>query len=105
MQNARQGLPVSADYDEKDHKILELSDTIVQLDEDVTKLNDIIASKRWDATEFEQDYILELVKELRDSIKILEIDNQALRESRDMFQNRNAELIRTVNGLKRKLDK
>jgi len=75
------------------------------LDEDVTRLNDIIASKRWDATEFEQDYILELVKELRDTIKILEIDNQALRDSRDMFQNRNAELIRTVNGLKRKLDK
>ena len=75
------------------------------MDEDVTRLNDIIASKRWDATEFEQDYILELVKELRDTIKILEIDNQALRDSRDMFQNRNAELIRTVNGLKRKLDK
>ena len=105
MQNARQGLPVSAGYDEKEHKILELSDTIVQLDEDITRLNDIIASKRWDATEFEQDWILELVKELRTSIKILEIDNQALRESRDMFQNRNAELIRTVNALKRKLDK
>jgi len=105
MKTARQGSSVAVDYDERDHKILELSDTIIQLDEDVTRLNDIIASKRWDATEFEQDYILELVKELRDSIKILEIDNQALRDSRDMFQNRNAELIRTVNGLKRKLDK
>ena len=82
---------------------MELSDTIVSLDEEITVLKDIVASKKWDATEFEQDYILEVVNELRQQIKILEIDNQALRESRDMYQHRNAELIRTVNGLKKKL--
>jgi hypothetical protein len=36
-------------------------------------------------------------------IDILEIDNQALRDSRDMFQNRNAELLKTISSLKRKL--
>jgi len=103
MQTARQGTSIPQSYDEKDHKIMELSDTIVSLDEEITVLKDIVASKKWDATEFEQDYILEVVNELRQQIKILEIDNQALRESRDMYQHRNAELIRTVNGLKKKL--
>ena len=82
---------------------MELSDTIISLDEEMTVLKDIIASKKWDATEFEQDYILTVVDELRQQVKVLEIDNQALRESRDMYQHRNAELIRTVNGLKKKL--
>ena len=103
MQTARQGTSIPQSYDEKDHKIMELSDTIVSLDEEITVLKYIVASKKWDATEFEQDYILEVVNELRQQIKILEIDNQALRESRDMYQHRNAELIRTVNGLKKKL--
>ena len=52
---------------------------------------------------FEQDYVLYLIKELRSKIYILEIDNEALKNSRDMFMNRNAELIRTVDSLKRKL--
>ena len=47
--------------------------------------------------------ILDLVKELRSTIRILEIDNQALRDSRDMFQNRNAELLKTIGALKKKL--
>ena len=84
-------------------RILELTDTIVDLDIEITRLSDIIASKNWEATEFEQDYVLHLIKELRSKIYILEIDNEALRNSRDMFMNRNAELINTVNSLKRKL--
>ena len=84
-------------------RVLELTDTIVDMDIEITRLSDIIASKNWEATEFEKDYILHLVKELRSKIYILEIDNEALRNSRDMFMNRNAELINTVNSLKRKL--
>ena len=84
-------------------RILELTDTIVDMDIEITRLSDIIASKNWEATEFEKDYILHLVKELRSKIYILEIDNEALKNSRDMFMNRNAELINTVNSLNRKL--
>jgi len=93
------------DSDEQDlhSRVLELSDTIVDLDIEITRLKDIIASKKWEATEFEQDYVLFLIKELRSKIYILEIDNEALRNSRDMFMNRNAELIKTVDSLKRKL--
>jgi len=34
-----------------------------------------------------------------------EIDNKALRESRDMYQNRNAELTKTIKSLTNKLKK
>ena len=105
MQLATQGDSFPQKFDEKDHRILELSDTIVTLDEEMTKLKDVVAARRWDATEFEQEYILHTVKELRNHIKILELDNQALRDSRDMYQNRNAELVRSYNSLKRQLNK
>jgi predicted nucleic acid-binding Zn-ribbon protein len=84
-------------------KVLELTDTISQLADENDHLKDVIASQQWDVTPFEKDYILDLVKELRSTIRILEIDNQALRDSRDMFQNRNAELLKTIGALKKKL--
>jgi hypothetical protein len=80
-------------------KVQELSDTVVHLDEENARLKDIIAAKRWDASEIEVEDIHDTVKELREQVRILEIDNKALRESRDMYQNRNAELIRQVKSL------
>jgi hypothetical protein len=105
MQLARQGEAFPLKIDEKEHKIMELADTIVALDDELTLLKDIVLAKRWNATEFEQEHILYTVKELRNQIKILELDNQSLRDSRDMFQNRNAEIIRSYNSLKRQLKK
>jgi Spy/CpxP family protein refolding chaperone len=68
-------------------------------------LRDIVASKRWDASEIEQEDILDTVKELRKQIEILEMENQTLRGSRDMYQNRCAELIKINKGLQNKLKK
>ena len=93
------------EYDPKEEKILELIHTVTQLAEENTLLKDKIAVGQWDASEIEKIDIQETVENLREQIRILEIDNQALRESRDMFQNRNAELIKTVNSLKKKLKK
>ena len=64
--------------------------------EELRKKNEIIAARAWDATEFEQDYVISILKEKDVKIEILEIDNQALRDSRDMFQDRNAELLRQL---------
>ena len=89
--------------EELESKIRELADTLYEVSEDLRKKNEIIATRAWDATEFEQDYIISILKEKDVKIEILEIDNQALRDSRDMFQNRNAELLKTVSSLKRKL--
>jgi hypothetical protein len=92
-------------YDESEDKIRELSEVITQLDEEVTLLKDKIAIGQWDASEIEKIDVEETLVDLRERIRLLEIDNKALRESRDMFQNRNAELMKTVTYLQRKLKK
>lgn len=84
------------DISELESKIRELSDTLFDLSEELRKKNEIIAAKAWNASEFEQEYVLDMLKEKEVKIEILEIDNQALRDSRDMFQNRNAELLRQL---------
>jgi hypothetical protein len=93
---------VSPIKDEKDQKIAELSDTINLLAEENTLFRDKIAMGQWNASEIEKIDIEEVVENLREQVRILEIDNKALRESRDMFQNRNAELIKTINAMTRK---
>jgi len=93
------------EYDPAEEKMRELMDTITHLSDENTVLKDKIAIGQWDASEIEKIDAQETIENLREQIRILEIDNQALRESRDMFQNRNAELIKSVNSLKKKLQK
>lgn len=90
---------------EFDDKIAELTDTITELHEENVLLRDKIAIGQWDATEIEKIDIQDTVTDLRNQIKILEMENKSLRESRDMYQNRNSELMRTVKALTNKLKK
>ena len=85
-----------------EERIQELTDTVVILDKELTEARDIIATKRWNATEIEVEDIHDTVVNLREQIRVLEIDNKALRDSRDMYQQRNAELIRQVKSLSKK---
>jgi hypothetical protein len=78
----------------------ELTDTIVFLDQELNKYKTIVATKRWDATDIEQEYILDVVEELKSTIRILEKENESLKDSRDMYQNRNADLIRQLKAKK-----
>jgi hypothetical protein len=94
--------PDEESYDPAEEKMRELMHTIDSLAEENTLLRDKIAIGQWDASEIEKIDAEETIANLREQIRILEIDNQALRESRDMFQNRNAELIKTINSMKRK---
>ena len=81
----------------------ELSETVSELADEVEALRAIIASKQWDATEFEQDYILHEYQSVVAQNRVLMIENQSLKDSRDMYQNRNDILTRDLNSLKRKL--
>lgn len=94
--------PVDPEFEDK---IEELTDTITQLHEENTLLKDKIAIGQWDASEIEKIDIQDTVTELRKQIKILEMENKSLRDSRDMFQNRNSELMRTVKAQAAKLKK
>jgi hypothetical protein len=86
-------------------KIDELSDTINVLADENTLLRDKIAIGQWDASEIEKIDAEEVIANLREQLRVLEIDNKALRDSRDMFQSRNAELMKTVKSLQNKLKK
>ena len=88
-------------YDEKEDRVKELSVTIQSLDDENKRLKDIIATKRWDASEIEQEDVFDTINELRETIRILEMENQTLRDSRDMYQARNAELIRQLKSKKK----
>jgi hypothetical protein len=47
----------------------------------------------------------ETLDDLREQIRILEIENQSLKISRDTFQRENAEMKKTISSLQRKLKK
>jgi hypothetical protein len=79
-----------------DSRVEELSETVDQLAQENERLKDKIAVGQWDATEIEKIDVQELIADLREQIRVLEIDNKALRESRDMYQARNAELMKAV---------
>ena len=90
--------------DEND-RIRELTDVINELSEENRSLTEIIAAQLWDASDIERDWIQEELKELRKENELLKIDNRSLRYSRDMFQNRNAELTASLNSYAKKLKK
>jgi hypothetical protein len=96
--------PAPAD-DAQSDIVQELTDTINELSAENQRLKDLIAVGQWDATEFEKLDVQDTLIELREQIRVLEIDNAALRDSRDMFQARNAELMQTVKSLQSKLKK
>jgi predicted RNase H-like nuclease (RuvC/YqgF family) len=104
--------PDSSTIDEKQmqiaqltDRISELSDVINDLSSENDNLKDKVAIGQWDASEFEKVDIEETVATLRETIRVLEIENKSLREGRDMYQNRNAELMSMVKSLQNKIKK
>jgi hypothetical protein len=95
--------PDVSSYDERDDLIKGLTDTVNELTEENSRLKDAISLGQWDASDIEKIDAEDTIKELRSQVKILEVDNKALRDSRDMFQTRNAELMKSLSSLQRKL--
>jgi cell division protein FtsB len=91
--------------DNLNDQISGLSDTINELSNENTMLKDQIAVGQWDASDIEKLDVEDVIKDLREQVRILEIENKSLREGRDMYQNRNSELMATVKSLQAKLKK
>lgn len=91
--------------DNLNDQISGLSDTINELSNENTMLKDKMAIGQWDASEIEKLDVEDIIKDLREQVRILEIENKSLREGRDMYQNRNSELMATVKSLQAKLKK
>ena len=96
--------PDTPEYTEDD-RLQDAKTQILELEDEVNKLRDVVAVGQWDATEIEKIDIQETIEELRRQNKLLEIDNAALRDSRDMYQNRCSELLRQVKALQAKVKK
>jgi hypothetical protein len=90
---------------ELNEKIDELAQTVNVLADENTVMRDKIAIGQWDASEIEKIDAEQRMADLREQIRVLEADNKAIRQSRDMFQNRNSELMKTVKALQNKLKK
>ena len=86
------------DTDEKDEAVQELV-------AENQRLADRLAVHTMEATPEEKLSATETIKELREQIRILEIENQSLKISRDTFQRENAEMKKTIVSLQRKLKK
>lgn len=86
-----------------DQIVRELTDALTAVSQENILLKDKIAIGQWDASEIEKIDAQELIAELREQIRLLEIDNRALRESRDTFQNQNSELMRRNKSLQNQL--
>ena len=97
--------PPELQYDPTEDEIKELGHTIKAQEEEITKLKDAIAIGAWDASDIEKKDAEQTINELRERIRILEIENASVRESRDSYQNQNAELMRINSTLKKKLAK
>jgi ParB-like chromosome segregation protein Spo0J len=102
---AEKDLPKAPEPESSGDLIQELTDTISALSEENTLLKDKIAIEQWDASEIEKMDAADTIKELREQVRVLEIENKSLKENRDMYMNRNAELTRTVKSLQAKLNK
>lgn len=91
--------------DPEEDRVQELVRLVDELEAENARLKDVIATQQWDATDIEREDVQQTLDDLRQKIATLEIDNAALRDSRDMFQARNAELMKTVKSLQTKLKK
>jgi len=95
----------NSEIKELEQKVKELATTVNTLAEENTVMRDKIAVGQWDASEIEKIDAEETIKNLREQVRVLEIDNKSMRESRDIYQNENAEMMRTIKLLKAKLKK
>jgi hypothetical protein len=83
----------------------ERDEAVAELVAENQRLADRLAVEAMEASEEEKQAAGEIIAELREQIRILEIENQSLKISRDTFQRENGELKKTVASLQRKLKK
>lgn len=81
----------------------DIQDVMQELLADNEKLADRLAVAAMDATEEEKKLAEETITELRERIRVLEIELQSVKISRDQFQAENAEMKKQIAALNRKL--
>jgi ParB-like chromosome segregation protein Spo0J len=88
-----------------DSKTAELATQVTELAEENETLRVQLAVKHMESSEEEKTSALDTINVLRKQVKDLERELAAVTASRNDFQQKNAELMRQVNYLKKQLDK
>lgn len=98
-------LPDAEIPDENDVFQEEMAATIELLKAENEALSDKLAIAAMDADELDKAMAESVIKDLRAQIRLLEIEVKAVTESRDTLMRENAQLMRQVNSLTKKLKK
>lgn len=87
-----------ADYDPRDDQLKEAQHAIVELSEENERLKDRIAIEAWDASEEDKLDAHQIIEQLREENKNLQIELNGVKRSRDQFQNENAQMKRQLKA-------
>ena len=90
---------------QEEDPVAELAAEVNALVEENTKLKEKIALEVYDVSEDEKLDIEEQIEGYRQRIRVLETENEAIRQSRDTIQNENAELIKQVHYWRKRCQK
>lgn len=81
---------------ENDHRLDDAANTIRELSDENEQLRDRLAVEQMDASEEAKSEAAETIAEMRDRIKALEAELDAVKSSRDGYQRENAELKKQI---------
>lgn len=76
---------------------------IAMLNEEVSQLKDKVAMGFMDGTEDEKNLVRQTIEELREELRIANIELEAVKRSRDTFQNENNQMRKQITMLQKKL--
>lgn len=93
----------AAEPDEEEEAYDQKQEAIEELTNQNQQLTQRLAVQAMDATEEEKKAANNLIDELREEIRLLKIENQALVVSRDTFQAENAQMKKQIKMLQKKL--
>jgi ParB-like chromosome segregation protein Spo0J len=83
----------------------QMADAVALLKAENEALSDRLAVATMDGDEIEKQMAESTIKDLRAQIRLLEIELAAVKQSRDTFQSENAQLMKQVASLQKKLKK
>ena len=79
------------------------NELIETLTKEVSTLSDKLAVAALSGNEQDKSLAETTIAELRERVRILEIENEALRQSRDQFQNENAAMMKQIAVMRKKM--
>lgn len=88
-----------------DDELAEARDTLAQIAKENEELRDKLAVEQMDASEEAKGEAAETIRELRERVRVLEIELDAVKASRDGYMRETAELKKQCAAQRRELDK